>query len=176
MVGVVYRIVNLVNGTVYIGQTTKTVSQRFTEHVYDAVGNRRRKHNSYLHEAIQKYGKDNFSINVLNVCLSEDALDSVEKFYIKYFDTLRPNGYNLSLGGQGVMHGRSMSIVSRNKIGKALKGHPGYKFSHTDEAKKKISLSLIGNKRSVGRVHSTETNLKMRLSHLGRKYKKKSGL
>jgi group I intron endonuclease len=173
MQGIVYKITNIINGMIYVGQTTKTLKQRWTEHVYDSLGKRRRKHNSYLHLAIEKYGKENFRAEVLNSCFDKNSLDAVECFYIKNLNTVRPNGYNISLGGTGVMHGRTMSSEAKAKISASSKGHAGAKFSHTESARQRISESLMGNKRSVGRKHSAETKEKMRLSHLGRKYKTK---
>ena len=167
MQGIVYKITNIINGMVYVGQTTKTLSQRWAEHVYDSVGKRRRKHNSYLHLAIAE---------VLSICVDKSSLDDVERFYIKALNTVRPNGYNISLGGTGVMHGRKMSVEFKAKISAGLVGHAGAKFSHTEAAKQKISNSLIGNTRSVGRKHSAETKEKMRIAHLGRKYKTKKSL
>jgi group I intron endonuclease len=176
MQGIVYKITNTINGKVYVGQTTKTLKQRWTEHVYDSIGKRRRKHNSYLHLAIERYGKESFTAELLNSCVDKKSLDDVERFYIKTLNTVRPNGYNISLGGTGVMHGRKMSAESKAKISAGLLGHVGAKFSHTELARQSISKSLIGNKRSVGRKHSAETKEKMRLSHLGRKYKTKNTL
>ena len=83
MQGIVYKITNIIKSMIYVGQTTKTLSQRWTEHVYDSVGKRRRKHNSYLHLAIEKYGKENFTAEVLNYCVNKKSLDDVERFYIK---------------------------------------------------------------------------------------------
>ena len=113
MQGIVYKITNITNGMVYVGQTTKTLSQRWTEHVYDSVGKRR------------KYGRESFTTETLNVCMDKISLDAVEKFYINTFNTVRPNGYNISLGGTGVMHGRNMGAEARAKISAGLKGHVG---------------------------------------------------
>ena len=176
MQGIVYKITNIINGTLYVGQTTKTLSQRWAEHVYDSVGKRRRKHSSYLHLAIEKYGKENFTAEVLNYCVNKKSLDDVERFYIKTLNTVRPNGYNISLGGTGVMHGRKMSVESKAKISAGLKS--AYTMGvrkpngpiHTEESKKKISDSLKRNSRCLGRVPSEETKQKMREAHLGRKF------
>ena len=168
---IVYKITNTITGMSYVGQTTKTLNQRWTEHVYDATGNRSKDKGCYFHLAIKKYGKEAFSMEVLNTCLNKEALDSVERFYIATLNTVRPNGYNLALGGSGVMHGRKLSTEARAKISKSLMGRPGAKFKHTAEACAKIAASLQGNKRSVGRVHSEETKSKMRASHLGKKVK-----
>jgi group I intron endonuclease len=170
MQGIVYKITNTINGMAYVGQTTKTLAQRWTEHIYDSVGKRRRKYNSYLHLAIEKYGKENFTTEVLNVCVDKTSLDAVERFYINTLSTVRPDGYNISLGGTGVMHGRKMSAEARAKISAGLIGHAGSKFKHTEEAKKKISESLKNNFRSLGRKHSEETKQKMREAHLGREF------
>jgi group I intron endonuclease len=174
MQGIVYRITNTVNGKIYVGQTTKTLSQRWVEHVYDSVGKRRRKHNSYLHLAIEKYGKESFITEVLNICIDKNSLDDVERFYIKALNTVRPNGYNISLGGTGVMQGRKMSAEAKLRISAGLK--KAYAIGtrkpngpiHTEESKKKISDSLKHNFRSLGRTHSEETKEKIRAAHLGR--------
>jgi group I intron endonuclease len=173
MNGIIYKVTNIESGTSYIGQTTKTLKQRWTEHIYDATGNRSKDKGCYFHLAIKKYGPEAFKLIVLQECLNKEALDSVEKFYISHFNTVRPFGYNLSLGGSGVMHGRKMSAEARAKISAGLMGRPGAQFSHTPEARAKISASLMGNKRSVGRKLSDETKAKMRAAHLGRTYKKK---
>lgn len=174
MQGTIYQIRNIETGQTYIGQTTKTVEQRWTEHIYDATGKRSKSKGSYLHQALKKHGVEKFVIETVRSCENKEDLDFWEKKLIEEWHTLRPFGYNVSLGGTGVMHGRKMSAESKQKISKASLGHPGYIFEHTPEAKAKISASLMGNTRSVGRVHSEETKAKMRASHLGKKYKKKN--
>ena len=152
----------------YVGQTTKTLDQRWTEHVYDAIGKRSKDKGCYFHLAIKKYGPDKFCREVLEVCLDKDSLNLLEMHYISTINTVRPNGYNIALGGTGVMHGRKMSEETKAKISKSLIGRPGAKFKHTNEAKAKISASLIGNTRSVGRKHSKETKKKISEAHKGK--------
>ena len=48
--------------------------------------------------AIRKYGKNNFSVEVLEEC-QENLLDERERYYIKYYNSYN-EGYNLTLGGQ----------------------------------------------------------------------------
>jgi group I intron endonuclease len=168
MQGAIYQIHNIETGQAYIGQTTKNVEQRWKEHIYDAMGKGSRSKGSYLHQALKKHGIKKFVIEMVRVCENKEELDFWEKKLIEERHTLRPFGYNVALGGTGVMHGRKMSAESREKISKTLLGHPGYVFEHSEEAKEKISASLIGNKRSVGRRHSEETKKKMSDAHLGK--------
>jgi group I intron endonuclease len=182
MHGMVYKITNIINGKMYVGQTTKTLKQRWAAHVYDSVGDRKKQHNSYLHSAIEKHGKNNFIIEVLVECPDKKSMDEAEKLHIEKLSTVRPKGYNISLGGTACMHGRRMSAEAKQRISESLKrAYASGKRKpngpiHDDESKKKISISLLGNKRSVGRVHSPETKEKMRLSHLGKKYKTKKSI
>lgn len=92
MKGIIYKITNKVNGKCYIGQTRYTLEFRWRQHIH-------KKDNVYFHQAIHKYGVDNFDKEVLEECDIKD-LDSREIFYIAKFDTFK-NGYNLTVGGDG---------------------------------------------------------------------------
>ncbi len=89
--GFVYLITNLLNNMKYVGQTTRTLEQRFTEHA---------KSDSLLGKAIRKYGRENFSIEVLEVCDSPEMLNERECFWIAKLNCKYPNGYNTMSGGQ----------------------------------------------------------------------------
>lgn len=92
MKGIIYKITNKVNGKSYIGQTRYTIEFRWKQHQH-------KKDNTYFHNAIHKYGIENFSIEILEECNIED-LNSKEIFYIAKYDTFN-NGYNLTIGGDG---------------------------------------------------------------------------
>lgn len=92
MKGIIYKITNKVNGKSYIGQTRYTIEFRWRQHQH-------KKDNTYFHNAIHKYGIENFSIEVLEECDTKD-LNSREIFYIAKYDTFN-NGYNLTIGGDG---------------------------------------------------------------------------
>lgn len=92
MKGFIYKITNKVNGKSYIGQTRYTVEFRWRQHQH-------KKDNCYFHNAIQKYGADNFTVETLEECDVKD-LNSKEIFYIAKYDTFN-NGYNLTIGGDG---------------------------------------------------------------------------
>ena len=96
MFGIVYVITNRINGKNYVGQTTRTLEQRFTEHA---------KADTLLGKAIQMDGAENFSREVLEMCRTQEQLDEREKFWIAKLDCKFPNGYNTQSGG----HRRSKS-------------------------------------------------------------------
>jgi group I intron endonuclease len=92
--GSIYKITNKINGKIYIGQTTKTIKQRWYEHLYT---NPTRKY--ILHKSMDKHGRDNFEIEELAVAFNAEELDRLEVQFINELNTLDPNGYNLELGG-----------------------------------------------------------------------------
>lgn len=92
MKGIIYKVTNKVNGKSYIGQTRYTLEFRWRQHLH-------KKDNVYFHNAIKKYGAENFSLEVLEEC-DVDKLNSREIFYIAKYNTFE-NGYNLTLGGDG---------------------------------------------------------------------------
>ena len=91
----IYKITNKINGLCYIGQS-KDPDRRFKEHCQ-----RNESYNSLVHQAIVKYGKDNFTFEVLG--FFEDYNEK-EKAFIKEFDCLAPHGYNIQEGGEEPPH------------------------------------------------------------------------
>lgn len=89
---------NIINGKSYIGQSIN-IDKRLYEHFYKATHESDISYNSILHAAIRKYKPENFTTEVICECEAED-LDEKEIFYIRYFNTLAPNGYNILPGGQ----------------------------------------------------------------------------
>ena len=85
----IYKIENLINGKKYIGQSID-IQRRFEEHKRD-------KDNCRIHQAIRKYGINNFSFEIIEEC-SPSMLDEREKYWIKYYDSFN-NGYNATHGG-----------------------------------------------------------------------------
>ena len=91
MIGI-YKIENLLDHKVYIGQSTR-IEQRWKEHISYSSGKQYR--NYPLYNAIHKYGVDNFSFVVLEECDVND-LYSREQYWIDYYDaTNLSKGYNL---------------------------------------------------------------------------------
>jgi group I intron endonuclease len=102
MKNLVYCIENLENGKKYIGQTTRDLTERFREH----CGNSGTSVSPKLKNAIKKYGKDCFCVDVLwesHEC-TQAELDAKEIQFIEEIGTLHPDGYNLTCGGSGGRH------------------------------------------------------------------------
>lgn len=97
MVGYIYKITNKINGKAYIGKTTRTVQDRWKEHLYDST--KRRCEKRPLYRAIGKYGADSFTVETLEEVDLEN-LSEREMYWIDYFHTYS-DGYNATSGGDG---------------------------------------------------------------------------
>ena len=98
----VYMWRNKVNEKLYVGQT-KDFRKRTVQHKSDSFNkNKKYVYNSPLHNAIRKYGIENFEICILEKNLNDYAeMNEKEIFFIEKFDTLANNkkGYNVASGG-----------------------------------------------------------------------------
>ena len=100
--GYIYLITNKINGSIYVGKTVDTIQSRWRDHISSANTNA---DNYYIHNAIKKYGEENFQIERLEEC-ENSLLSEREKYWIKEKNSFyRDNdkGYNLTRGGEGVM-------------------------------------------------------------------------
>jgi len=128
LIGIIYKITNLVNDKIYIGKTKEFyginvpygIESRFKKHICDAKGHRGC---PLLGNAIRKHGEENFIIEKLKNCKLEDVDDN-EVALIKHYDaTNKDIGYNIALGGKGrsVVHveeSARRNISSRLKLDK----------------------------------------------------------
>ena len=93
--GLIYKITNLVNGKIYIGQTRNSLEHRWKEHIWHYNPS------MLIRKAIKKYGKNSFSIEKIAEANSRAELDMLEKHHIKEAPSLSPIGYNIKEGGEG---------------------------------------------------------------------------
>jgi group I intron endonuclease len=143
----VYLIKNTFNGMYYVGSSNNL---RVRKSAHLAKLNSSKHDNGYLQRAWDKYGKSSFEFSVLLFCAAKDLLFYEQKVIDSYNAANRDIGYNLCpLAGRTT--GKIVSEQSKEKMRAA---RAGMKLS--DEHKKKISESLIGNKRRVGVRHSDE--------------------
>lgn len=98
--GWIYKITNSVNSKVYIGQTYKSIKERWRGHKYAAFHPGHISYNSAIYKAIRKHGWENFKIEPIEEC-SQDKLDEREMYWIEKYDSYGRKGYNSTRGGHG---------------------------------------------------------------------------
>jgi len=98
----VYLIVNLANGKRYIGQTKHTLKQRKGNHISHALNRPGRP----IEYAIREFGPEQFHFQKIKTCRTRAELDHWEEFYIHYYHTLIPEGYNVTLPSKVKWHFR----------------------------------------------------------------------
>ena len=119
MYGIIYKITNLVNGKIYIGQTIHSVYERYG----GSIANTKNRH---LKHAIDYYGVDAFSVDEpFDSADSKEELDEKEKYYIAFFKSNNKQyGYNLDSGGHNGTH----SAETRKMIGDAQRGELNHMY------------------------------------------------
>ena len=128
--GVVYYLLNKINGKMYVGQTRQAFKRRIVEHKRDS-----KKRKIGVDAAIRKYGWENFTAEVIEVCPVEQ-LNEREMFWIKELNSKVPNGYNLTDGGEGVGGCTDETRAKLSAKHKGVKKSPEHCF--------KIAVSLRG--------------------------------
>ena len=144
--GVIYCITCLLNGMKYVGQTTQPLERRINHHKHG---------DQYIDHAIQKYGWENFKVEVLEECTSREQLNEREIFWIAKLNTTKPNGYNQTDGGKGTL---SFSHTPE-ACAKISAKHRGKQLS--DEHRIKLSVASTGNKNWLGRQHTKAEKSKL---------------
>lgn len=137
---VIYKITNNLNGKIYIGQTTQDLFRRFCQHCSAKT---------IIGSAIRKYGKENFTIELISEVSTLQELNTKEEELIKKFNSLAPSGYNAAYGGDN----RRQTKESRYKLSMAQLGR-----KHTEETKRKLSVARRK------RITTEQTKEKMRNS------------
>jgi hypothetical protein len=147
----VYLTTNLINGKQYVGDHTINIKEK---KYYIGSGD-------IFLKACKKYGEYNFFKEILEWFKTRKEAFNAQEKYIKQFDTLSPNGYNISpTGGHGT-NGGYLSKETKKKISDKQKGIPKISFFIKKygelEGNKKYQLSLESyRKKRIG----TTTNRK----------------
>ncbi len=114
MIGYVYKITNDINNKLYIGKTMLSLKKRFDQHCRDSMKRQYEKRPQY--SAMRKYGKEHFSIHLIEECdISE--INNRETYWIKYYGTYE-YGYNATKGGDGKFRCDYDLVVSQFQQGK----------------------------------------------------------
>lgn len=97
--GIIYRVISP-SGKSYIGKTVQDFETRWYQHVNRSMQDK----SSCIcfAAAIKKYGHENFSKEILMYC-DVSQINQYEKKAISLYNTMVPNGYNLTEGGEGVI-------------------------------------------------------------------------
>jgi group I intron endonuclease len=142
---IIYLIENLINHKIYIGQTIRVLNKRFSQHKSDSKKLNKRSF-SYLHNAMSKYGCENFKIHHIDSASSMEELNKLEIWFIDFFQsTNKEIGYNIAYGGNGK---GKYSDESRRKMSDSHKGEKNNNYGKhfSDEHKEKISQAQRGEK------------------------------
>ncbi|AGE59826.1 GIY-YIG catalytic domain-containing endonuclease [Acanthocystis turfacea Chlorella virus TN603.4.2] len=143
------------SGKSYIGQTIRTIEDRFKAHQQPSSGC------VAIYGAIQYHGWENFEKHWYEV--PDEELNDHEELMVEVLGTLAPNGYNLKEGGGS--KGKA-SEESRKKMSEAQSGK-----THTKETRMKMSISRTGeNHPMYGKTHTDETKIKLRAAFSGEKH------
>lgn len=123
----IYKITNLINDKMYIGQHFGYVND-----MYMGSG-------KIICRAIKRYGLENFAKDILEIC-TKDTVNNREIYYINKYNSICPNGYNISTGGTG---GDTLTNHPNiQQIKQKMKEHHSNFWTghfHTEETKQKIS-------------------------------------
>jgi group I intron endonuclease len=131
-------------GMSYVGQAKKYMgenmqkwgtSARWTRHVLESQKANLREYNYEINKAIREHGVHNFEVTKLCDCLLVE-LDIMEQRYIRDYNTLHPNGYNMTHGGSDGTHCKA----STEKCCKERR-------QRSEAIKQKISASKMGKRR-----------------------------
>lgn len=171
----IYKILNISNGRFYVGSSVQIESRIFKHLAFLRRGDHPNKH---LQAAFSKYKEQNFDFELLEVCQKSELL-AREQHYI---DSLNPE-YNIcKVAGNtlGYRHNHAarnkMSIANagnKRHLGKAhseetkkIIGDLAAQRTHTEDAKLKISKSLLGNARTLGHKLTEDHKAKVAIASL----------
>jgi len=127
---VIYKTTNLINGKYYVGKDEKNNSE------YLGSG-------LLLNKAIKKYGRNNFTKEILETCVTKKELNEREIYWIKELNAVK-DGYNIALGGSG--GDTYTNNPNLPEIIEKLSGENNHFYGkkHTNDSKDKIGETKVG--------------------------------
>ena len=146
--GYIYMLRNKVNNKMYIGQSQrediKNRWRAYEKTVKNSMG-------TVLFRALTKHGLENFEFKIICICFNEDC-NKYEIEYIKKYNTLLPNGYNMQTGGNTMPVDFRKKYTLKDEVKNKMKirflgeNNPNFGKTLSDDQKKKISEKLKGRK------------------------------
>ena len=147
------------NDKSYIGITSKTAEERFKQHCKLSLSKKR----YAVHAAIRKYGKENVVLTVLDTVDNWELLCLAEMEAIEKFNTFMPNGYNLTLGGDGT---QTVGIYGAERIARdkevKLEKAKSYRIANTEKLKQKsldyykLNADVLNKKKIIYRKNNSD--------------------
>lgn len=153
MYGYIYKRVNLINGMVYVGQHVYRSKEVKLDESYKGSG-------VYFNRALEYYGEENFTYELIDTAENKDELNEKEKFWIKELDSMR-KGYNLTSGGSFAspsditlyyklyphmgMRGKKQSEHQKKSVSEYMRNR-----EITDEFRMNCSKAKMGNTNAEG--------------------------
>jgi len=137
---------NLVNGKCYVGQT-----KDFKKREWQWKCLKSHYANPNIDEDRELYGLDKFTVEILAETDNRDEAFEIEQRFIADYNSIYPNGYNISTGGygysgvEGYWKGKHLSEEVKQKISDAKKGknNPMYgKLNREDKSKQVYQYTL----------------------------------
>jgi len=161
---IIYRHVSP-SGKSYIGLTKYSIDERLIQHKKAADGFSQYK----FHQAIRKYGIENFNSEILEECDSTIA-DQREIYWINHYDSFN-NGYNMTNGGYGRNYEWTHSDESKQKMSENMKGREPWNKGKTgvQTAWNKGKNLTDEQKKNMGHPHTEETKQKLSEIKIGKK-------
>lgn len=154
MYGYIYKTTNLVNNNIYIG---KHKADCFLAESYLGSG-------ILLQRAIKLYGKNNFSVELIECCNTNEELNNREVYWISYFRSEGYKMYNIASGGDGGDTISGLSDEAYSEFVKKCSIASSKRNPLSEESRRKMSLSKLGDKNPM---RNPEIAKKSGLSHVG---------
>jgi group I intron endonuclease len=138
---IIYKAENKINGKIYIGQTVTSMEDRIRRHLWST-------YRGPFQCALKKYGLNEFDFETVAWCETKNQGDFLERFYIDFFGSKIPIGYNLTDGGDGSL-GRKFSKETIERLRIANKGSQNPMFGKASALRgiKGINHPCYGKKR-----------------------------
>lgn len=149
----IYKATNTVNGKIYIGQTTRTLKKRMSEHKHNAIYNKKK--GNHFYSAIRKYGWDAFKWEVIEECNSVEEMEQAEKKWITHYKSNdREYGYNKSTGGEHSSLGVIRTDAQKRKIAETLRTNVEVQLRQIN----KKGQAQIGERNSQSKLTTEEVS------------------
>lgn len=150
----IYKITNKINGKIYIGQhKVPKEGEGFRRYMGKGIA---------IKEAINKYGKENFDKEIIEYIEDDEKHSLVserEIYWISKLNSLYPNGYNISKGGEG---GCSKETARKIVETKKLRGTN----RHSEETRRKQSIAAMGRKFSEEHKKHLSDSHRLKKTHI----------